>query len=72
MNLQSISPQDHHGQRVSCFGCGARVDLSTCLADLDGPAFKAYYCGPCVAELDLRKAIAILVDAGFNPFRSAE
>lgn len=47
MNLVNISPADTKGQRVSCFQCGARVALSDCKADLDGPAFKAYYCAGC-------------------------
>lgn len=67
MNLHHISPTDDRGQRVSCFGCGSRVDLSLCMADLDGPAFKAYYCDRCVAEIDLKNAFEIASACGFNP-----
>lgn len=48
MNLQPIAPPDQKEQRVNCFRCGIRVDLKSCMADLDGPAFKAYYCPGCV------------------------
>jgi hypothetical protein len=33
--------------RVPCTGCGSRADY----ADLDGPAFNAYYCQRCVEML---------------------
>jgi hypothetical protein len=30
--------------RIACFACGAWHLLSEMVADLDGPAFRAYYC----------------------------
>jgi len=35
-----------HAVQVSCYRCGARIWLHQALADLDGPAFQAYYCVP--------------------------
>lgn len=32
---------------VSCIRCGLRARLADCVADLDGPAFVAYYCVGC-------------------------
>jgi hypothetical protein len=48
MNLQPINPPDMHGQVVTCRECGDRVRLEQCAADLDGPAFDAYYCVACI------------------------
>lgn len=67
MNLHHVTPTDDRDQRVSCHGCGARVALSSCMADLDGPAFQAYYCDRCVAEIDLKNAFEIAGLAGFSP-----
>jgi hypothetical protein len=47
MNIQPVSaPPDFW---YTCFGCGRRyltANMDT-YADLDGPAFKAYYCFGC-------------------------
>lgn len=51
MRLRDINPPDTHKQVVTCYGCGRRVRLSECQADLDGPAFKAFYCPMCVHEI---------------------
>lgn len=50
MRLHKV--EDTHGQKVSCYGCGKRSLLNTCHADLDGKAFKAYYCPKCTQELN--------------------
>ena len=42
---------DKHGQIVKCIACGGSVSLRNSLADLDGPAFRAYYCLICAKEL---------------------
>ena len=47
MRLEFINPPARPGQQVVC-SCGKRVELASCLADLDGPAFKAYYCRECL------------------------
>ena len=62
MNLHHVNPPDERGQRVTCLGCLARVPLATCMADLEGPAFIAYYCPECVA--DMAHVNALSVDAG--------
>lgn len=35
---------------VWCLGCGSRIRISDSTADLDGPAFKAYYCDDCASS----------------------
>jgi hypothetical protein len=52
MRLQPV--EDTHGQRVVCYGCGKHPLLKDCHADLDGEAFKAYYCLQCTAELQAK------------------
>ena len=52
MNLHHIAPPDERGQVVTCIGCLSRSPLSTCMADLDGPAFVAFYCHDCVADME--------------------
>ncbi len=49
--MRLITVTDNHHQTVSCIECGYRVLLAEAKADLDGPAFKAYYCPDCAAEL---------------------
>lgn len=36
-----------------CLECGKRIqsDRDPIIADLDGPAFQAYYCAPCAEKL---------------------
>lgn len=36
-----------HNVAVTCLKCGSRHHLSDMLCDLDGPAFRAYYCPQC-------------------------
>lgn len=40
--------------RCYCFECGKRLEAVTVpvYADLNGPAFKAYYCEPCKSRLE--------------------
>jgi hypothetical protein len=47
MNLQPINPPGRIGQRALCCACGKWRPLSQIRADLDGEAFKAYYCYQC-------------------------
>jgi hypothetical protein len=48
MNLQPIKVEPRHvGLRVRCSVCGAWPAIEIALADLDGPAFAAYYCVQC-------------------------
>lgn len=45
MNLQPITPPLRPGQRVQCCRCHRLT--ADAVADLDGPAFVAYYCPDC-------------------------
>ena len=36
-----------HAVSVSCLKCRRRIQLSSAIVDLDGPAFEAYYCASC-------------------------
>jgi hypothetical protein len=47
MNLIEFRP--HSLFRPACHGCGARGHVTH--ADLDGPAWQAYYCTPCTQNL---------------------
>jgi predicted SprT family Zn-dependent metalloprotease len=58
MNLQPICPSipAENAQktqwRFACRGCGKlKVADSYTRADMDGPAFNAYYCGECVTDM---------------------
>ena len=46
MNLQPINPSKPEFV-VGCFGCGQRTPSAEAMADLDGPAFRAFYCRAC-------------------------
>lgn len=48
MRLQLVQPLPAFTAR--CIGCGERRDSRDLWADLDGPAFKAYYCHGCAIE----------------------
>lgn len=39
---------------AKCLGCGCTVRSDAAYADLDGPAFKAYYCLSCAENLNER------------------
>ena len=45
MNIQPINPPLRDGQKVRCCACGKWT--SDAVADLNGPAFEAYYCPVC-------------------------
>ncbi len=47
MPHQFAKCEDTHGQRVHCIRCGTSRLLADMYADLNGAAFKAYYCAPC-------------------------
>lgn len=38
------------GQTIQCSQCLKMTPAETTMADLDGPAFAAYWCRACVAE----------------------
>ena len=44
MRLKLVEPKPHFG--ATCIACGKHMDSAQerIYADLDGPAFKAYYC----------------------------
>lgn len=61
MNLQEMPMQ--RGFRPACWRCGVRMDHCVKVyADLDGPAFQAYYCGPCVQVLRSREVARSMAD----------
>lgn len=35
---------------VSCYKCGSSILYTEASADLDGPAFRAYYCQQCYQD----------------------
>ena len=49
MNLQPVHPITPDCS-VICCQCGEWVKVSDVLADLEGEAFKSYYCKPCALE----------------------
>lgn len=51
--------------RMRCYGCNEIFDSAELQADLDGPAFEAYYCRPCVAKMVARQN-----EMGPNPERT--
>lgn len=44
MNIQPINPPLREKQTAQCCACG---QWTATVADLDGPAFKAFYCEVC-------------------------
>jgi hypothetical protein len=55
MRLVPIYP-DGKGLFASCYLCGQRIELTgETRADLDGPAFKAYYCHGCASIVGGKK-----------------
>lgn len=55
MNLQPITNAWEYPFTFTCYGCGQRVESNHddgARADLNGPAWLAYYCGACVATLE--------------------
>lgn len=49
MNLQPVSPVVPGEERYTlrCLRCRLWFPIGEMLADLEGPAFRAYYCKPC-------------------------
>jgi hypothetical protein len=47
MNLQPIKVYSDPPWRVICSKCSRWEDENKCYADLDGEAFKAFYCKAC-------------------------
>ena len=53
MRLFQILPDTpHNDARVYCYTCNHIQPLSRVICDLDGPAFRAYYCQSCAKELE--------------------
>jgi len=50
MNMQPINPASPVFTFVCC-KCNARATSADGFADLDGPAFAAYYCAKCAGEV---------------------
>jgi len=51
MKLQPINPPLREGQRVQCCVCFSMVYNAQ--ADLDGEAFKAFYCNDCAHKVSV-------------------
>jgi hypothetical protein len=49
--FQYLPDTPHNDARVYCYACNRIFALSQTVADLDGPAYAAYYCQPCATEL---------------------
>ena len=49
--FQNLPDTPHNDLRVYCSACNRIFPLAKVLADLDGPAFRAYYCQPCADEI---------------------
>ena len=49
MNLQPVTSAKTNPFTFKCLGCGRTVktDRERTYADLDGPAFRSYYCQRC-------------------------
>jgi hypothetical protein len=54
MNIQPITPPLRPGQELQCVACGR---MGATVADLDGPAFQAYYHPACVPGNDYDKPL---------------
>jgi hypothetical protein len=46
------------GQTLCCIGCHRMVQAAVMMADLDGPAFAAYWCPRCLMPSEERKNAA--------------
>ena len=68
MRLTMDRSQGAFAVDVSCMTCAKRHQLATSLVDLDGPAFRAYYCsveccahgtGRSVVNIAARRAVIV-------------
>lgn len=57
MNLQPVRVSPGSVLSLRCRLCGKFVPAEQVLADLDGPAFQAYYCAPCINAGALREEV---------------
>ena len=58
VNLQPVD-LSHNGFTCVCVGCGRKLPpMEPRWADLDGPAFKAYFCKECGQKLEAGKFVA--------------
>ena len=46
-----IDPLRDEGRRLLCNNCNQLKPIETMWADFNGPAFRAFYCAPCFAEV---------------------
>jgi hypothetical protein len=49
--FQSLPDTPHTDRRVYCYACNRLHPIGQTIADLDGPAYAAYYCQPCAEKL---------------------
>ena len=49
--FQSLPWVPQSDRRVYCYTCNHLHTLAATVADLDGPAYRAYYCQPCAEKL---------------------
>ena len=67
MNLQKFTPALIPA-RVLCVRCGLPFSTSEVFADLDGAAFRSYYCTGCARVVTAQEAAALAMTA--NKIRS--
>jgi hypothetical protein len=48
--VSPISPERDRDRKLLCNNCNKWHAIETSWADLNGPAFRAFYCSPCVRE----------------------
>jgi len=51
--FQTLPNAPHNDARVYCYTCNHIQPLNRVVCDLDGPAFRAYYCQSCAFSLIL-------------------
>jgi hypothetical protein len=49
-----IRPERDSERYLLCNNCNRFQPIETMWADLNGPAFRAFYCGPCASEVRYR------------------
>jgi len=58
MKLEKVKVSESTNEAIFlglCANCDSRVFAGAGFADLDGPAFRAYYCPECAGELGGQK-----------------
>jgi hypothetical protein len=46
-----IRPERDKQQKLICYRCNEWHPIAESWADFAGPAFRAFYCAPCAAEI---------------------